>query len=92
MWIITNLFQKNKREDNRSEVAESFQNSFENDNSIEMAIDVADLAIEKFIDSDVVNGVPVVGLLNSAYKVLSIICFPVLKTSFPSIGNRIFYN
>lgn len=66
MWGIK-LFSRKKPND--SEVVESFQNSFESDNAIDMAIDVTDLTIDKFIDSDAVNGIPVVRLLNATYKV-----------------------
>lgn len=52
-----------------SEVVETFKSSFESDNAIDMAIDVTDLTIDKFIDSDAINGVPVIGLLNASYKV-----------------------
>lgn len=58
-----------KKQPKDEEVARSFQNSFQNDNAIDMAVDVADLTIDKFVDSDVVNGVPVVGLLNASYKI-----------------------
>ena len=68
MWSIRKLLGKNKAS-KHEEVVESFQNSFENDNAIDMAVDVVDLTIDKFVDSDAVNGVPVVGLLNASYKI-----------------------
>ena len=68
MWSIKRLFGKRKKIE-RYEIVESFQNSFENDNTIDFVIDAADLAFDKFVDSDVVNGVPVVGMLNGVYKI-----------------------
>lgn len=68
MFGLKKLFGK-KDAPSQDEVVESFQNSFESDNSVEMVVNVADLAIDKFIDSDAVNGVPVVGLLNATYKI-----------------------
>ena len=68
MFGLKKLFGK-KKSPSYDEVVESFQNSFESDNSVDMAVNVADLAIEKFIESDAVNGVPVVGLLNATYKI-----------------------
>lgn len=68
MWSIKRLFGKRKKIEHY-EIVESFQNSFENDNTIDFVIDAADLAFDKFVDSDVVNGVPVVGMLNGVYKI-----------------------
>ena len=68
MFGLRRLFGK-KKSPSHDEVVESFQNSFESDNSVDMAVNVADLAIDKFIESDAVNGVPVVGLLNATYKI-----------------------
>lgn len=68
MWSIKKLFRKRKKTGNY-EIVESFQNSFENDNTIDFVIDAADLAFDKFVDSDAVNGVPVVGMLNGVYKI-----------------------
>lgn len=68
MWSIKRLFGKRKKIEHY-EIVESFQNSFENDNTIDFVIDAADLAFDKFVDSDVVNGVPVVRMLNGVYKI-----------------------
>ncbi len=68
MWSINRLFRR-KKEVDRYEIVESFQNSFESDNTIDFVVDSADLAFDKFVDSDAVNGVPVVGMLNSVYKI-----------------------
>lgn len=68
MWSIKRLFGRRKKVEHY-EIVESFQNSFENDNTIDFVIDAADLAFDKFVDSDVVNGVPVVGMLNGVYKI-----------------------
>ena len=68
MWSIKRFLKKSMKP-TQSEVVETFKSSFESDNAIDMAIDVTDLAIDKFIDSDAINGVPVIGLLNASYKV-----------------------
>lgn len=68
MWSIKRLFGKRKKIEHY-EIVESFQNSFENDNTIDFVIDAADLVFDKFVDSDAVNGVPVVGMLNGVYKI-----------------------
>lgn len=62
-------FSRKSKKPTHSEVVETFKSSFESDNAIDMAIDVTDLAIDKFIDSEAINGVPVVGLLNASYKI-----------------------
>lgn len=68
MWSIKRLFGKKKKIEH-NEIVESFQNSFENDNTIDFVIDAADWAFDKFVNSDAVNGVPVVGMLNGVYKI-----------------------
>lgn len=68
MWSIKRLFGKKKKIEHY-EIVESFQNSFENDNTIDFVIDAADWAFDKFVNSDAVNGVPVVGMLNGVYKI-----------------------
>ena len=68
MWSIKRLFGKRKKKEHY-EIVESFQNSFENDNTLDFVVDAADLAFDKFVDSDAVNGVPVVGMLNGVYKI-----------------------
>lgn len=68
MWSIKRLFGKKKKTEHY-EIVESFQNSFENDNTIDFVIDAADWAFDKFVNSDAVNGVPVVGMLNGVYKI-----------------------
>ena len=67
MWSIMRLFGKRKKIEHY-EIVESFQNSFESDNAIDFVVESADLTFEKFVDSDAVNGVPVVGMLNGVYR------------------------
>ena len=62
------LFRKRK-EPSQGEIVEAFQNSFESDNVVDMAIDVTDITIDKFIESDFINDIPVVNILNGAYKI-----------------------
>lgn len=68
MWNVKNIFRRKKKVDH-SEIVESFQNSFESDNTIDFVVESADLAFDKFVDSDAVNGVPVLGMLNGVYKI-----------------------
>lgn len=68
MFSIKRLFGR-KKAPSQEDIVSSFQNSFECDNTVDMAVDVADVAVDKFIDSDAVNGVPVVALLNAVYKI-----------------------
>ncbi len=68
MWSNKRLFGKRKKT-NHYEIVESFQNSFESDNTIDFVVGSADLAFDKFVDSDAVNGVPVVRMLNGVYKI-----------------------
>lgn len=68
MWSIKKLFRRKRRVDHY-EIVESFQNSFESDNTIDFVVESADLAFDKFVDSDAVNGVPVLGMLNGVYKI-----------------------
>lgn len=62
------MFRKKKNFDH-NEIVESFQNSFESNNTIDFVVESADLAFDKFVDSDAVNGVPVLGMLNGVYKI-----------------------
>ena len=68
MWSIKRLFGKRKKIEHY-DIVESFQNSFESDNAIDFVVESADLAFDKIVDSDAVNGVPVVGMLNGVYKI-----------------------
>lgn len=68
MWSIKRLFGKRKKIEHY-EIVESFRSSFESDNTIDFVVESADLAFDKIVDSDAVNGVPVVGMLNGVYKI-----------------------
>ena len=45
MWSIKKLFRRKKKVD-QYEIVESFQNTFESDNTIDFAVDTADLAFD----------------------------------------------
>lgn len=68
MWSIKRFFGKRKKIEHY-EIVESFQNSFENGNTIDFVVDTADLAYDKFVDSGAANGIPVIGMLNGVYKI-----------------------
>ena len=60
---------KGKRMSGNTDLNESFKVSFEYENLNGLVADVADLGIDQFINSDIVNSVPVIRLLNSIYNV-----------------------